>query len=150
MLPLPGFLKAGRDMYSEFPFKYARIENLGTLFYPLIRLELKTITGWQEFEFLVDTGADVTTVPVHLLPVLGIKKSSLSVSNTLGVGGISVKTWELNMPIKLGGTVISVRASAVESKHDSMPLLLGRKDIFEEKFNLIIDSRKKVTIIKKN
>jgi len=29
-----------------------------------------------------------------------------------------------------------------------MPLLLGRKDIFEEKFSLEIDSARRVTVIK--
>jgi len=54
-------------MSLEFPFEYADIEGLGRLFYPIIKANLKTINGWQEFEFLVDTGADITTVPSHLL-----------------------------------------------------------------------------------
>lgn len=41
-------------------------------------------------------------------------------------------------------------ASAVDTKTDSMPLLLGRKDIFESRFNLELDSKHKVTIISKN
>ncbi|MBI2404809.1 retroviral-like aspartic protease family protein [Candidatus Gottesmanbacteria bacterium] len=134
----------------EFPFEYAQIEGLGKLFYPIVNVQVKTIRGWQEFEFLVDTGADNTTVPSHLLPVLGLKKSQLSQNTTLGVGGISVKTWEFSMPIKLEKTEVFIHCSAVETKHDSMPLLLGRKDVFEERFNLLIDSKRKVTVITEN
>ena len=134
----------------EFPFEYADIEGLGRLFYPIIRMELKTINGWREFEFLVDTGADITTVPSHLLPVLGLKQSQLSINTTLGVGGISIKTWEFQMPIKLGKKELLIHCSAVKTESDSMPLLLGRKDIFEEKYNLLLDSKRKVTVISAN
>lgn len=137
-------------MSLEFPFEYADIKGLGRLFYPIVRLQLRTINNWQEFEFLVDTGADITTVPSHLLPVLGINISKLHLNNTLGVGGISIKSWDFKMPIKLGNKQLSIACSAVDAKEDSMPLLLGRKDIFENRYNLFLNSRKKITIISEN
>jgi len=137
-------------MSLDFPFEYANLEKIGRLFYPVVQLELKTVVGWRRFSFLVDTGADVTTVPLHLLPVLGLEKSKLNISQTLGIGGKAVKTWEFKLLLKLGKTELWVYASAVEVKNEAMPLLLGRKDIFEEKFNLLLDSRRKVTVISKN
>ncbi|MBI4225730.1 retroviral-like aspartic protease family protein [Candidatus Roizmanbacteria bacterium] len=137
-------------MYLEFPFEYAEIEGLGRLFYPIARLAVKTIAGWYDFDFLVDTGADVTTVPSHFLPVLGLKKSNLSTSYTTGVGGFSVKTWDFLLTLKVGETKLRVVASAVETKEDSEPLLLGRKDIFETRFNLFLDSKRKLTVISEN
>jgi len=137
-------------MSFEFPFEYGEIDGLGSLFYPIILLELKTTGGWRKFSFLVDTGADITTVPSHSLPVLGFDKSELETSSTLGVSGYSVKTWEFRLPLRLGTHELLVSASAVETKDDSMPLLLGRKDIFEDKFNLLLDSRRKVTVISEN
>lgn len=137
-------------MSLEFPFEYADITGLGKLFYPIIRAQLKTVIGWREFEFLVDTGADVTTVPSHLLSVLGFKKNQLPVNTTFGVGGFSIKTWEFQTYLRMGNRDIFIHCNAVESKHDSMPLLLGRKDIFEEQFNLLLDSRRKVTEISPN
>lgn len=137
-------------MSLEFPFEYADIKGLGKLFYPIITAELKTIYGWRTFEFLVDTGADITTVPFHLLSVLNVRKKQLAVSTTLGVGGISVKTWEFQMPLKLGLKELFIRCSAVEAKADSMPLLLGRMGIFEEKYSLLIDSKRKKTVISEN
>lgn len=137
-------------MSLKFPFEYAQIEGLGKLFYPIVYLNIKTITGWAEFEFLVDTGADITTVPSHLLPVLGLKKSQLPMSSTLGVGGYKVRTWEFGLQMRFGGKKATVAASAVDSKEDSLPLLLGRKDVFEEKFNLFLDSKRKITTISAN
>lgn len=68
-------------MFFEFPFEYARIPRLGLLFYPVVRLELRTKAGWQPFEFLVDTGADMTTLPKKNVafvghPVLNITNES--------------------------------------------------------------------------
>ena len=137
-------------MFLEFPFEYAYIKGLGRLFYPIVKLDLKTINGWREFEFLVDTGADITTVPSHLLPVLGLKKSRLHANNTSGVGGISIKSWDFKMPIKLGNKELLIACSAVDTKEDSMPLLLGRKDVFESHYNLLLDSKQKITVISEN
>ena len=137
-------------MFFEFPFEYSDVEGLGRLFYPIVTINLKTIGGWREFEFLVDTGADVTTVPSHLLPVLGFQKDHLTVSKTLGVGGISTKTWEFQTLVKIGRKELVIYCNAVDSRHDSMPLLLGRKDVFEEQFNLVLDSRRKLTVLIEN
>ncbi len=135
---------------SEFPFDYAQIEGIGKLFYPVVRLGIKSVLGWQEMEFLVDTGADMTTIPDILLPALGIDKKSLKVSLTKGVGGFAVKTWDFKLNLRLGREELWVMASAVETRDKFTPLLLGRKDIFEEKFNLLLDSRRKVTVITVN
>ena len=137
-------------MFLKFPFEYAEVDGLGRLFYPIVKLELGTVYGPREFEFLVDTGADVTTVPAHILPALGISKGKLKVSETLGVGGIKVKTWEFKLPVKIGESKLIVSATAVETQENSMPLLLGRKDIFEDRFNLFLDSKNKVVIIEEN
>ncbi len=145
-----GYRRGTRSMSFEFPFEYADIEGIGPLFYPIIRAQLKTTDGWREFEFLVDTGADITTVPSHILPVLGLKKNQLSANKMLGVGGFSLATWELQTSIRIGNEELSIHCNAVDSRHDSMPLLLGRKDIFEDVFTLIVDSKQKVTVLSKN
>lgn len=98
----------------------------------------------------MDTGADVTALPIHILPALGIKKDSCHTGNTLGVGGIKIKTYEFMLPIKFGQRELSITASAVDAGKNSMPLLLGRKDVFEDKFNLILDSRRKMVVLKEN
>jgi len=41
-------------------------------------------------------------------------------------------------------------ATAVDSKENSMPLLLGRKDVFENRYNLFLDSKNKFVEIEEN
>lgn len=137
-------------MYLKYPFEYAEIEGLGKLFYPIVSVGLKTIYGYRKFDFLVDTGADVTTLPSSTLPYLGIDKNKLKISNTLGVGGIKVKTYEFILPVRFGKIELKIGATAVDADESTIPLLLGRKDIFESEFNLIIDSKRKITVLEKN
>jgi len=136
------------DISLEFPFAYAKVESLGLLFYPIVQVSLKTTFGWKEFDFLVDTGADLTTLPFSSVSFLGVDFKKLRKSKTQGVGGIFVPTWDLEIPIKIGQEELKIRASITQDK--STPFLLGRKDIFEKKFSLILDSKRKITILRRN
>lgn len=137
-------------MYLKFPFEYAQIRGLGLLFYPIVNLSLETVYGLRKFDFLVDTGADITTLSSDILPLLGLDKNKLKTSVTLGVGGIKVKTYEFKLPIVFGTEKLSISATAVDAKGNAIPFLLGRKDVFEKKFSLEIDSKNKATIIRSN
>jgi hypothetical protein len=135
-------------MLSKFPYVYAEVERFGRLFYPVITLDVETIFGWKKFDFLVDTGADATTFPATILPYLGIEKTKLKKSKTLGVGGISVITYDAKIKIKILDKIVNIESSITFDR--GTPFLLGRKDIFEEKFNLTLDSKNKQTIISEN
>ncbi|MBI2465372.1 aspartyl protease family protein [Candidatus Shapirobacteria bacterium] len=137
-------------MSLRFPFVYAQVADLGKLFYPFVRASLKTVYGWQEFDFLLDTGADVTTLPRTMLPILGLKNKSLHKQKTQGVGGIWIETLETLLPIRIGSDEFPIHASITNTEEEGIPLLLGRKDIFENRFNLEVNSKEKVTILKRN
>jgi len=137
-------------MFLRFPFVYAEVTSLGKLFYPFIRMQLKTIYGWQEFDFLVDTGADITTLPKTILPALGLDEKSLPKQQAQGVGGVTVETFETKLPVKLGEDRFKIHVSIVNTEQDGLPFLLGKKDIFEKRYSLEIDSKNCVTVIKKN
>jgi len=140
----------GHCMSLIFPFVYADVESFGKLFYPFVRVSLKTIYGWQEFDFLVDTGADVTTLPKTMLPVVGVNKTTLKKQKTQGVGGVLIETVKTKLPMRIGDEEFLIHVSITNTEEESLPLLLGKKDIFEKRFSLEIDSKNKVTILKKN
>ena len=137
-------------MSLVFPFEYAEVESLGKLFYPFVRVSLKTIYGWREFDCLVDTGADVTTLPKTIMPVLGINENLLKKQKTQGVGGIWVETFKTIIPIRIGIDEFLIHASIANTEEEGVPFLLGKKDIFEKRFSLELDSKNKVTILRKN
>lgn len=136
------------DISLEFPFVYTEVESLGELFYPIIQVRLKTIFGWKEFDFLVDTGADVTTLPETAASFLPVDLKKLKQTTTYGVGGISISTYSLILPIKIGRYEFKIHASIIKDKNT--PFLLGRKDVFDRKFSLIVDSKENKTILRLN
>ena len=137
-------------MYLRFPFLYADVESIGKLFYPYIRIQLRTIHGWRDFDFLVDTGADITTLPKTVLPILGLEEKSLEKQQAQGVGGLIIETFKTILPIRIGPDEFPIYISIANTEEDGLPFLLGKKDIFEKRFSLEIDSKNKVTVIKKN
>lgn len=146
----PGFLSTALRMSLEFPFEYERISLTETLFYPMVTLQIKTISGWRRMRFLVDTGADFTTLPDHILPIVGVNRSALPKTHTVGVGGVTVPVWSFSLPVRIGSEELVIPALAVATKGRFSPALLGKKGVFESLFSLTLDSKNQVTRIWRN
>ena len=71
-------------MSFKFPFTYAQIPGLGLLFYPVVIVNIKTIYGWREFEFLVDTGAAVSVLP-HSASIAAEQSPALAGADGKGI-----------------------------------------------------------------
>lgn len=140
-----------KPTFLEFPFEFAEVEGLGKLFYPLVQVEIDTVFGWKKFDFLVDTGADITTFSSAIVPFLGLDLSRLPKNSVTGVGGIKAIIRETQVSIRLGGSAFKIKASITQDSEEKGSIfLLGKKDIFEERFSLVLDSKRKVTVLKKN
>lgn len=131
-----------------FPFHFAEVERLGKLFYPIIQVQLKTLWGWQTFDFLVDTGADITTLPSFAFALFGFKKDALTKSTTYGLAGIAVDTWSAQIPVRLGTWQFPIQTAV--TGENTTPLLLGKKDVFDTRFSLHLDSVKQQTVLVNN
>lgn len=135
-------------MLLEFPFEYINVDGLGPLFYPVISLSLLTTAfGFRKFDFLVDTGADVTTIPLAIAGMLGLNTAKMSKSVTVGVGGVEAVVYDTVLTLRVGHEELHVKANITSG---GTALLLGKKDVFEDKFSLIIDSILKKTVLKRN
>lgn len=138
-------------MFLEFPFKYYRVEGVGRLFSPIVRVGLETVFGWQDFEFLVDTGADISLINYDLFEKLKHKyKQNLKESFVYGIGETPAKVRDLKLDIRFGNQIVQKVTFAAIHVNGAQPLLLGRKDIFEKRFNLLIDSQKQSAVITSN
>ena len=128
----------------EFPFRYVHLPFIGEVFYPFVPIFLKTIKGWREFDFLVDTGADFTTLPRRAEEMLGINLSQCRETIAEGIGGIKVKIWEAKIPIRIKNFETKIRCSITED--DKTPFLLGRVDLLETHFSWHFDAKAKKII----
>lgn len=115
--------------YFDFPYKFARLET-GLVPYPIVPVFLKTPAGMRRFDFIIDTGADFTTLPNYMIKILGLDKNTLVASFAQGIGGNHVRTLEGKINMEFCRKIFYARCSFTDN--DSTPLLLGKIDIFDK------------------
>lgn len=134
-------------MSIEFPFLYFNVRGLGRIFRPVVPVSLKTVEGWRVFNFLADTGADLTVLPRRFLDILGVGASDCQKGEAEGLGGHRSKTLEVKIPIRIKDYETAIRASIVED--NETPLLLGRLGLLDDQFSWLFDAEKKKIVFKK-
>ena len=128
----------------DFPFQYYFIPSIGKIFTPTIPIKLNTKKGLVEFQFIVDTGADLTTLPFYMASQLGIDLTRAKKSQAEGIGGFKVKTWLTKVELIFPKETVKVRASI--TNENSTPFLLGRVDLLDTFQSWHFDSKRKKII----
>ena len=128
----------------SFPYRYKKIDS-GIVAEPLVQVKVRAKYGWQPLWFLMDSGADTSSMTIKLARLLGLsfeyKKTELQ-----GVGSEPTYGYFGEMDLMLGKETIKVSTYFLESKNDI--LLLGRMDLFNH-FNILFDNQKKETVFEK-
>lgn len=112
----------------EFDFREGHSRIFGKVFRPFTSVTLKN-GGKETSQFmLVDSGADLTLISKSVGDYLGLTLTSDEIIEVKGVGerGIPVVLKKVN--IKIGDK--EVETTLAWSLVEEIPLLLGRKDIF--------------------
>lgn len=112
-----------------FPYRYKQID-FGRIFNPLALIPVRASWGWQRLWFLIDSGADVTMLPISLANRLGIKYKSNVKDKLYGIGQQALLASPGKIKLMIDNREIEIRSYFVHSQ-DSI-LLLGRLDIFEQ------------------
>ncbi len=127
-------------MSIEYPYRYKE-SPFGRLPDPLITLLVQTWYGWQPFDFLVDSGADVSMVPKSMADWVGVELKGLNRHRSYGIEGKGLNVHEGSLMIRLGN--VDVKVPCLYSSQENTPLLLGRAGIFDH-FTLIFDNHHKL------
>lgn len=127
-----------------FPYQTKLIDE-GKISVPVVTIELETIKGFWPFEVLLDSGADVTTLPLEPLASYfpHFKKDPKKKTVIGGVEGKGVIAYSYTIIAKLENNTFLLRCYFIES---NVVPLLGRLD-FWDKFSVTFDNKKKQTII---
>ena len=126
-------------MSIEFPFSVSRTP-LGTLLTPIIPVEILTVRGFVQFQFLLDSGADFTLVPRHVADLVGVDLKRASAMRTFGIEGGGIRVFIGRITIRIGPETLRIRSFF--SERDDAPFLLGRMDLFT-KFKIELGPKKK-------
>lgn len=128
----------------RFPYNYKRID-FGRVVDPTISLDVKAEPGWKSFDFLIDSGADTTTIPIYFTKLVKTEINKRGKTSIGGVEGNGIVGYPGKIWIRLNTDVLSVRCYFIES--DVTPLL-GRVDIWN-KYTIIFDNMRKEVVFEK-
>lgn len=126
---------------STFPYETKRIGE-GLLVDPRVTLPVETPQGMIRIKFLVDSGADVTTLPLRpYAKLFAVSRDSKARVTIGGVEGRGVAGYPHLVTLWIGQRRLSVRTYFIESLIDP---LLGRLDLWRF-FSIQFDNRKNRT-----
>ncbi len=101
----------------------------GEIFYPGLEVDvLLHSTGYQPFEFILDSGADCTIVPRYMATLIGISLPRQSNAQMTGVSGRATACYKGKLNMRIQGQEFEVRCLFTYS--NKTPFLLGRVDFF--------------------
>lgn len=96
---------------------------------PVADVFLETKSGtWIEFHPYIDSGADVTMIPLSLGKLVGLSAESQNIEKIGGIRGSVpvIHTWH---NISIGGKILKTRIAW--ALLEEVPPLLGRSDVFD-------------------
>jgi len=136
-------------------FKYKRIdrpEPLPPTISPMIPVTFKGSKGMIDAVCLLDSGADVSTIPRGLAEIIGLDLSGEK-EEIQGIGGsieaiVSRVLIIIQRKHEKYQISAEVRVIPPQDNEDKFPILIGRKDFFES-FNITFKESNRKIILKK-
>ncbi|ODS36967.1 hypothetical protein BEH94_09145 [Candidatus Altiarchaeales archaeon WOR_SM1_SCG] len=113
-------------------FKYRKEESRrgGTVYRPVADIEFKAENSeWIEDHLYIDSGADITLVPLSFGKLLGFDIVEDEIEELYGVGGRGVPVIFKQVDVKIENYEFKVKVAW--ALIEEVPPLLGRRDIFD-------------------
>lgn len=129
-----------------FRYKEESLGNRGVIKRPVADVSLKTKSGvWIEFHPYIDSGADVTMIPLSLGKLLGFEIDESKIQQIGGIRG-SVPVIYTKAALRIGAEEIITQIGW--SLIEDVPPLLGRTDIFDN-FKITFEQTKEIISFEK-
>lgn len=122
-------------------FRYRREPSaaFGSVLRPVASVMLSTPSATLEIAMYIDSGADMTLIPVRLGRSLGFRqRPNERILELSGISGAGVPYVLRRVTMRLGDAAFPVRVAW--ALIEEVPLLLGRADIFP-RFQILFDER---------
>lgn len=130
-----------------FRYKKESLGHGGTIQRPVADISLKTKqNAWIEFHPYIDSGADVTMVPLSLGKLLGFEVGEGKIQQIGGIrGSVPVIYIKVSMKIEREEFLAQVAWALIED----VPPLLGRTDVFDT-FKVTFEQNKRIITFEKH
>ncbi|OGD89077.1 hypothetical protein A3I53_01325 [Candidatus Curtissbacteria bacterium RIFCSPLOWO2_02_FULL_40_13b] len=127
-------------MKLRYPYESKSSLEFGYIPTIKLSLQVKSPKGYIPFIFLLDTGADVTSLPASAAEKLGIDLDQCPEKPMSGFEGITIMVYKSEIKIKFNKKTF--RIPCVFNPNDDVPILLGRARILD-RFNIFLDGENK-------
>ena len=118
------------NVIFSFPMKNVNWQDLGMVFEPIITIPVKTQAGYEKWDFLIDSGALISSLPREWSQKTGKDLAFLKRSTFKGFGGKISFAYQGEMMLLIGNEEKILPVVFTES--EGTKSLLGRKGFFEE------------------
>jgi len=118
-----------KEVLVSVPMKNVNWQDIGNVFEPVITLPVKTQSNYENWEFLIDSGAVISSLPNEWAEKTGQDLAFLKRSTFRGFGGKTSLAYQGEMELSLGDDLINIPVVFTESSGTKS--LLGRKGFFE-------------------
>jgi len=130
----------------SIPYQKTLYKHFGQAINPQIKLPIKTIDGFKEMEFLVDSGAVVSALPKTESENLGVDLLQLPRITIQGFAGQKTFAYKGEMIVKIGQEEVLI--PVVFSENSQASNILGRIGFFDQ-FNINFDADSQKIVISK-
>jgi len=140
-----GLISQGMDgAILTIPYQQTLYKHFGNAINPQIKLPVKTIKGYKEMEFLIDSGAVVSALPKTLAEDLGVELTELPRITIEGFAGQKTFAYRGEFVIKIGREEVPI--PVVFSENPQANNILGRIGFFDQ-FNITFDAKSQTITI---
>lgn len=136
--------QAVNDEILVIPYQQTLYKHFGNAINPQVKLPVKTLTGYQDYEFLIDSGAVVSALPKVAALDLGANLDSLPRITIEGFAGQKTFAYRGEFVIKVGKEEVIL--PVVFSENPNASNILGRIGFFDQ-FNVLFNAQNKVITI---
>lgn len=130
----------------KVPYKNTLYESFGFVQEPKVTLPLKTLSGYVDTTFLLDSGAVVSTLPLHAAQDTGVDLSRAKRITLQGFSGVPTFAYLDKIVLRIGSVDFEFPATFTEST--TTTYILGRKGLFDD-FSINFDHEERVITISK-
>lgn len=127
------------------PYKNTLYENFGFVQEPKVTMPLKTLAGYVDTTFLLDSGAVVSTLPLQAAHDTGVDLAKAKRITLQGFSGVPAFAYMDKIIIQIGGVDFEFPATFTES--NATTYILGRKGLFDD-FTINFDHENRAITIK--
>ncbi|CAD6492940.1 MAG: hypothetical protein CHKLHMKO_00378 [Candidatus Argoarchaeum ethanivorans] len=135
-------------MTIEFRYREEESEITGTILRPVAALQFKSRSSeWIEIRMYIDSGADITLIPLSFGRLLGLELKKEDIKHLRGVGGGAVPVIITKIDIMMDDVEFPIDVAwALE---EDVPPLLGRTDVFD-RFKIMFNQGSRIIIFEES